>query len=56
MAASKHDRFAILRRLATVEASLSRLPFLPVLAAIGSQRDELSRERAELMSKLNDKA
>jgi hypothetical protein len=56
MAASKHERFAILRRLAAVEASLSRLPFLPAMEDIGSRRAELSRERAELMSKLADKA
>jgi hypothetical protein len=56
MAASKDDRFVILRRLAVVEASLRRLPFLPVADGIGSLRDELTRERTALMGKLDYRA
>lgn len=56
MAASKDERFTLLRRLAIVEASLDRLPFLPILEGIGSRRAELSRERSEIMAQLADKA
>ena len=56
MVISKDERFAILRRLAAVDALLGRLPFLPIMEGMGSRRAELDRERNEIMTKLADKA
>jgi hypothetical protein len=56
MAAYKDELFSLLRRLATVETSLNRIPLLPILQGVSGRRAELSRERSEIMTQLADKA
>jgi hypothetical protein len=49
------QRFADLRRLASIEASLSQLAFLPNDAGIAIRKRELNRERTEIAARLNHK-
>jgi hypothetical protein len=55
MSKSQDERFSDLRRLASIEVSLSRLPFLPSDEGSAKRRFELNRERTEIVARLAGK-
>ena len=55
MSEPKENRFDDLRRLASIEGWLGRLPFLPGDVGSSLRRSELNRERSEIVARLADK-
>jgi hypothetical protein len=55
MRETEHERFTLVRRLASIDVSLGRLPFLPGDKGSAMRRRELNSERTEIVARLAGK-